>query len=90
MGYILPITQYEYINYQARDMKDERQIQHVGKSYKVILRAKQDKLNNEGYQDKIFKKQQKVNYNKIKMNNQIDLMNYARMTGKGGIINEEV
>ncbi len=35
MGYILPITQHEYVNYHARMIESKKSPHHVGEVYKV-------------------------------------------------------
>src|SRR5690625_6692651 len=37
MGYILPITQYTYVNYQARMMDSKKSPHYIGKPYKVVF-----------------------------------------------------
>lgn len=91
MGYILPISQYEYVNYQVRDSKDKQQTQAVERPYKVILEAEQEKLLNENrYRQGKLSEQTQIEKNHAISNSQIDVMLYARITGKGGIIDKVI
>lgn len=92
LGYILPISQYEYTNYQAREIKDKKQIKSVTKPYKVILEAEEKMLNNKykNVQGKLNAHKRNLMSKRIPPSKQIDVMHYARLTGKGGIINEVI
>lgn len=71
MGYILPVTQYEYINYQKRMTEAKKTPYHIDRLHKVILKTnvKQNYPN-----DPHFKHKDKVEtYDQT----------YTQMTGKG-------
>ncbi|MGM8364368.1 hypothetical protein ACLIBG_02685 [Virgibacillus sp. W0181] len=37
MGYILPVTNHQYINYQTRDINQKKNKHHIEGPFKVIL-----------------------------------------------------
>lgn len=90
MGYILPISQYQYTSYQTRDIKEEAQTENVDKPYKVVLQAEQSKLDNKYKPEKSILEKQDQRTAQAFSANHIDPMLYARLTGKGGIINKVV
>ncbi|WP_047985919.1 hypothetical protein [Ornithinibacillus californiensis] len=90
MGYILPIQQHEYADYQKRMVTKKRTIASVEKPYKVILKSRYEEV-----QEEAELRNQKIN----SMSDQsIDTLShymdteelYAEFTGIGIFINERV
>lgn len=64
MGYILPITQYTYINYQARMLEGEKSPYYIDATYKVTL----NKIQGDGHD------QSKQNQYEVDESEEIDKM----------------
>lgn len=95
LGYILPITQHTYQNYQYRMLDDNRNPHHVGKLYKVgfkqITREKNDyqlySLSEEpgnGMQPRLEEHPIKT----LRKHYYIHQLEKAELTGKGGVMNK--
>lgn len=86
MGYILPITHHTYHNYQYR-MKEQGSPHQIEGIYKVVFH----KIN-EGYhaQNKQMYKGSRQKGTEKLDHVQMDALQKAKMTGKGGKFNETV
>lgn len=89
MGYILPITQYEYANYQNRDIKKDYDFHYVEKPFKIKLDMQQqfnydDDFTNEMVKDKLFL------HRKTKITNSRQERLIAKITGKGSLFNVKI
>lgn len=102
MGYILPITQYTYMNYHAREIKDKKSVHHIGATYKVIFHKIQDSerppYNNhynivkeiEEKEEETTKSIHQMTRHERKDNYIIDKATKASLTGKGSWMNQQV
>lgn len=83
MGYILPIQQYQYNDYQKRVVKDKQNTQHIDKPFKVILEKQHQDTS--GEHDRL---------NKTKYPHttptQTDNKLFESLTGKGGHFSESI
>lgn len=92
MGYILPITHHTYKNYQYRMIENEKGPHHIGSTFKVVFRKMNDDV---GVNEKhhLYVKQLTNNdppMIKKKPSYQIDALQKAELTGKGGKVNVQV
>lgn len=102
MGYILPITQYTYMNYHAREIKDKKSVHHIGATYKVMFHKIHDNerppYNNlfniaekaEEKEGETTKSVHQMTRHERKDNYIIDKATKARLTGKGSWMNQQV
>ncbi|WP_096270264.1 hypothetical protein [Paucisalibacillus globulus] len=89
MGYILPIQQHEYADYQKRMVTRKRTVSTVEKPYKTILKSNYEELKHE---EELRNQSLKVaNLNKEVQVSSVDLDEvYTELTGLGYFINERV
>lgn len=86
MGYILPIQQYEYINYQKRDVKSEPHHHFIENPFKVSL----DMQSQFNYEHNLSNKEMFQTNNIDGVNRQTDEQVIAIITGKGLLFNETI
>lgn len=83
MGYILPVQQYQYNDYQKRVVKEKQNPQFIDKAFKVILEKQHQDIS--GEYDRL---------NKTKLQNvtpkQTDEKLFESLTGKGRHFNEGI
>ncbi|WP_042148935.1 hypothetical protein [Paucisalibacillus sp. EB02] len=89
MGYILPVQQHEYAEYQRRMVTRKREITSVEKPYKIIFKTRyeelkrEEELKNQNLKQLPQKKELCVSY--------IDLDEvFTEITGLGNFINERI
>jgi|SRR5690625_3557966 len=102
MGYILPITQYTYVNYHARELKDKKSVHHIGETYKVMFHTIQGDEHNhydnnyneledrEETEEEIMSHNHQVTRHERKSSYFIDKDTKASLTGKGSWMNQQV
>jgi hypothetical protein len=90
MGYILPIQQHEYSEYQKRIGTNKRTIETVEKPYKVILKANYEELRHEG--ELRSEKHSPVIHVSDEKETQLPDIDeiYTELTGLGIYVNEKV
>ncbi|MUK90558.1 hypothetical protein GMD78_19565 [Ornithinibacillus sp. L9] len=85
MGYILPIHQHEYTDYQKRVTKARKNHYEIERPFKVILEAQYEEIRKDNYQ---------INkYNSQRLNKEQPYPTdhfFIQMTGIGEYINEKV
>ena len=91
MGYIMPITHYQYAEYQKRVVTDKRDVMHIDQPFKVVLEKQYETMDaTKPFKAETEKKdtiqRQKHNQLTMKPNAQA----YALMTGKGRLFSETV
>lgn len=82
MGYILPITQYSYINYSYRMQKSDDSPHYVDKPFKVIF--------GEASEDMYQARQQYVSSNHFERSIHVEREEKSELTGKGKYVNVKV
>lgn len=82
LGYILPITQYSYINYSYRMQENDDRPHYVDKSFKVIFDQKSNDMQNETREQMLS--------NHFERNINVDLEEKVELTGKGKYVNVKV
>ncbi|MBS3680434.1 hypothetical protein [Ornithinibacillus massiliensis] len=90
MGYILPIQQHEYSDYQRRMVTNKRTITTVEKPYKAGLQAKYEELQ---HQEEIRNNKVDLILNEVEQSvsefSEVDAI-YTEITGLGQFINERI
>lgn len=90
MGYILPVSHFEYMDYQKRVIKAKDNHHYVEKPFKVKLDMQQQF----NYDDKIFnqgmEKGSQINYQHINLASLNQTQAIAEITGKGSLFNKSV
>ena len=91
MGYILPITQYQYRDYQNRVIKDELDPYYIEHPYKVILDTESREME-EGGADRDKGKLLKNShpYEQPHLEKPTNEKLYAKLTGKGQHFSENI
>lgn len=91
MGYILPITQFQYMDYQNRVIKNEQDPYFIEHPYKVVLDTKSRELEDEeGTRSGGQPYKYNDNYKPIHIEKPKTEKLYAKLTGKGRHISESI
>lgn len=88
MGYISPITNDTYKNYQARILKEDTSPHYIDKPFRVIL--KQLREEDERFYEEPYREEQEKEVDKQVEPYQMDTIMCSQMTGKGGLFNDRV
>ncbi|WP_430787637.1 hypothetical protein VBD025_16985 [Virgibacillus flavescens] len=91
MGYILPITHYQYQDYQNRVTQKEQDPYHIEKPYKVILDTKSREMEDEDHTQK-DDQSSKSNffYKPMNTDNNKNEKVISKITGKGQHFSESI
>lgn len=85
MGYVLPVSQFQYQDYKRRVTPDKQNKFYVDRSQRPKLeRNYQDVMSKAAYYRRGFK------VNKQYISDRYDDVLYAEITGKGGYVSERV
>lgn len=90
MGYILPISHFEYTNYQRRDIKDKEGVHYIEKPFKIKLDTQQPLINHRSFSNEAMQRNKEIPSENIKNNIQRQDQLIAKITGKGFLINESI
>lgn len=91
VGYILPITQFQYKDYQNRMPVDKQKLSYVEKPYKVFLDMEQKSDYDRKTHYEFSKSDKKKSYSKATVPKQIRTEPLdEKVTGKGMLFNEHV
>lgn len=90
MGYILPISQFEYIDYQRRVMKDKDDFQYIEKPYKVTFDMQQQFNYDHNFSNEMRRESKQVPSQEIKFSNPKKEQLISAITGKGSLFSESV
>ena len=89
MGYILPIQQHEYADYQRRMVTRKRTITSVEKPYKTVLRTKYEELKHE--EERRNQGLEAMRPTKAPISSYVDMDEvFTEITGLGHFVNERV
>ncbi|MFZ3577932.1 hypothetical protein [Virgibacillus sp. DJP39] len=87
MGYILPITHYQYQDYQNRVIKDKQNPYYIEKAYKVVL----DNASREMEEDtQANGNNSETAYETVQSTNPEIEKFYSELTGKGQHFSESI
>lgn len=91
MGYILPITQFQYSDYQKRMLEDKQDLHNIEKPYKVFLDMEQKSDYDRKTHYEHSKNERQTFYTSTTPPKQTrsDPL-YAKITGKGSLFNKSV
>ncbi|WP_047982361.1 hypothetical protein [Ornithinibacillus contaminans] len=88
MGYILPIQQHEYADYQRRMITQRRTITSIEKSYRAVFDTNYEELRRE---DELRSQKLAPTFSQTEEPTRVDLDDlYTEITGLGIYINEQV
>lgn len=87
MGYILPLSLYQYNDYQKRVTKDKLDLFYIEKLYKVVLESKHQDLEDEvNRMEAVSKSRSKLTAPTPPTNEKM----YSELTGKGQFYSESI
>lgn len=90
MGYILPISQFEYTDYQKRVMKDKDDFQYIEKPYKITFDMQRQFNYDQNFSNEMRRESKQVPSQEIKFSNPKKEQLISTITGKGSLFNESV
>lgn len=91
MGYILPITQYQYQEYQNRVTKKRQDPYYIEQPYKVILDTKTKELKEgKAWEDGNGNPVENGNDKQLQFEKPNNEKLYAKLTGKGRHFSESI
>jgi hypothetical protein len=90
MGYILPISHFEYTNYQRRVIHDKNDLHYIEKPYKITLDMQQQFMYDHDVTNHTMRKKNNTPFEKIRVTRSDQDQQIAKITGKGSIFNESV
>lgn len=88
MGYILPVTQYQYNDYQNRINEDRRIPKHVERLFKVVLEKQHHEIKKEYERFHHLYQNDQASSNILRYPSSEKL--YAKITGKGKHFSKKV
>lgn len=90
MGYILPISQFEYTDYQKRVIKDKDDFQYIEKPYKITFDMHQQFNYDQNFANEMRRESKQGPSQGIKLSNPKKEQLISTITGKGSLFNESV
>ena len=90
MGYILPIMQYEYINYQIPDIRNKFDHHSIEKPFKIKLDMQQPFNYDPNFTNKEMNESNFISPRLSRGISPVDEQVIANITGKGSLFNETI
>ena len=90
MGYILPISHFEYTDYQKRAIKDKDDLHYVERPYKIKLDMQQQFNYDQNFTSELMQESKKYPSEEIKSTHPKQKQLIANITGKGNLFNESI
>ncbi len=90
MGYILPISHFDYTDYQKRVIKDKDELHYIEKPYKIKLDMQQQFNYDQNFTKEVIWEGKQIPFEKIKLTNPKQQQVIAKITGKGSLFNESI
>jgi|GEM_PF-2069556 len=90
MGYIMPVTNYQYNDYQKRVIEDKEDPIHIERPFKVVLETQYEEIVDEHKSQErieLTEARKPLNYGR---NNMMYSKAIANITGKGQLFSEGV
>jgi len=87
MGYILPVQNFQYFDYQERIIKDEKNQYFINKPFKAVLESQYQNVKNHPVPNHVMLTKEHA---EILSQNPNTIKNHAELTGKGSLFNQYV
>lgn len=90
MGYIMPVTNYQYNDYQKRVIEDKKDPIHIERPFKVVLETQHEEIVDEHRRKEKIELTEARKPFKYTANHMMYGKAAARITGKGQLFSEGV
>lgn len=88
VGYILPISHFEYTDYQRRTIKDKETLHYIEKPYKITMDMEQQFMYELDLAKQTMRNKDHTPFAKIKVVSPAQDQLIANITGKGSLFNQ--
>lgn len=90
MGYILPISHFEYNDYQKRVIKDKGDFHYIEKPYKITLDMQKQFNYDHSFTNEVIWESKQTSFKERQLSKSKQDQLIATITGKGSLFNESI